>query len=91
MVGEQTGDNSADEDLKAYLGAMESRLNERIEATELRLNERIERVETQLLTEFHKWASPVECGNALMPPRYAPWMQRSKPWPTALANWKANR
>lgn len=70
-----------DEDLKAYLGAMESRLlerierlherieplherferlNERIDAVESRLNERIERVETQLLTEFHKWASPVE-------------------------------
>jgi hypothetical protein len=24
------------------------------------INERLERVETTLLTEFHKWASPVE-------------------------------
>ena len=31
-----------------------------LEAMESRLNERIERVETNLLTEFHKWASPVE-------------------------------
>ena len=60
-----------DEDLRTYLGAMESRLNERterrfellnerIDAMESRLNERVERVETQLLTEFHRWASPVE-------------------------------
>jgi len=56
-----------DEDLKAHLGSMELRLNERfdrfnerLDPVELRLNERIEKVETQLLTEFHKWASPVE-------------------------------
>lgn len=38
-----------DPDLREYLQAMERRLNDRIEA-----------VETRLLTEFHKWASPLE-------------------------------
>ena len=38
-----------DEDLKAYLEEMETRLNTRIE-----------RVETKLLTAFHDSASPVE-------------------------------
>jgi hypothetical protein len=38
-----------DDDLKLYLAEMEARLNARIE-----------HVETNLLTEFHKWASPVE-------------------------------
>ena len=32
----------------------------RIAATEERLSARIEKTETTLLTEFHKWASPVE-------------------------------
>ncbi len=38
-----------DPDLRDHLQAMEQRLNDRIEA-----------VETRLLTEFHKWASPLE-------------------------------
>ena len=38
-----------DTELKAYLEAMERRLDAKIE-----------RVETTLLTEFHKWASPNE-------------------------------
>ena len=38
-----------DEDLKLYLAEMEARLDARIA-----------RVETNLLTEFHKWASLVE-------------------------------
>jgi len=32
----------------------------RIAASEERLSARIEKTETTLLTEFHKWASPVE-------------------------------
>jgi hypothetical protein len=31
-----------------------------VAAAEQRINTRIEHVETALLTEFHKWASPVE-------------------------------
>ncbi len=38
-----------DPELRDYLQAMEHRLNERIET-----------VETRLLTEFHKWASPMD-------------------------------
>lgn len=38
-----------DPDLRDYLQAMEQRLSGRIET-----------VETRLLTEFHKWASPLE-------------------------------
>jgi len=30
--------------------------------------ERLEKVETTLLTEFHKWASPVECASGAMLP-----------------------
>jgi hypothetical protein len=33
---------------------------DRFEKLETRFAERLERVETTLLTEFHKWASPVE-------------------------------
>ncbi len=40
--------------------ASEQRIIVRLEATEARLDARIERTETALLTEFHKWASPVE-------------------------------
>ena len=42
-----------DEEFKTYLVQMERRV---VEA----LTERIRDVETRLLTEFHKWASPVE-------------------------------
>jgi hypothetical protein len=40
--------------------AAEERLNAKIEHAEERLNARIEHAETTLLTEFHKWASPLE-------------------------------
>ena len=56
-----------DNELKQYLEAMEERLmkgtEERITAavtaSEERLVERIRDTETTLLTEFHKWASPI--------------------------------
>jgi hypothetical protein len=56
-----------DNELKQYLDANFSRMDERfaileqgVAALEQRVNDRIERVETALLTEFHKWASPAE-------------------------------
>jgi hypothetical protein len=33
---------------------------ERLESVRVEFSERLEKVETTLLTEFHKWASPVE-------------------------------
>ena len=42
-----------DNELKAYLDAMERRILDALDA-------KIEKVETSLLTEFHKWASPNE-------------------------------
>ena len=45
-----------DDELKQHLIAMEERMNARMEE----LDARIERVETNLLTEFHKWASPTD-------------------------------
>jgi hypothetical protein len=36
------------------------RLEERLGKSEERFAERLEKVETTLLTEFHKWASPLE-------------------------------
>ena len=38
---------------------MSARIEERITAVEERMSARIEKTETALLTEFHKWASPV--------------------------------
>ena len=35
-------------------------VNDALAASETRLTAAIERVETSLLTEFHKWASPLE-------------------------------
>lgn len=46
--------------LDRRLEALESRFDERIVQSETRMRELIERVETSLLTEFHKWASPME-------------------------------
>jgi len=46
--------------MASHIRASEDRMTARIEATEARLEARIERTETALLTEFHKWASPVE-------------------------------
>ncbi|HEX3877704.1 MAG TPA: hypothetical protein VHW24_12005 [Bryobacteraceae bacterium] len=46
--------------LSARMERVESDLTARIERVESDLSARMERVETNLLTEFHKWASPVE-------------------------------
>jgi len=35
-------------------------LTERLDSVRVEFSERLEKVETTLLTEFHKWASPVE-------------------------------
>ena len=60
-----------DQELKEYLGAMEARMDakldeklgaleartdEKLEALESRLKEHVETVETRLLSEFWKWA-----------------------------------
>jgi hypothetical protein len=45
-----------DED-KQWIG---DHLEERLAKLEERFAERLEKVETTLLTEFHKWASPIE-------------------------------
>jgi hypothetical protein len=45
-----------EQELKEHLAAMEARINARIDMVDAR----IEKVETNLLTEFHKWASPVD-------------------------------
>jgi hypothetical protein len=42
------------------LGNLEQRFEQRLETVEQRFAERLEKVETTLLTEFHKWASPLE-------------------------------
>ncbi len=39
---------------------MEARLEAKIERTRIEASENLERVETTLLTEFHKWASPLD-------------------------------
>ena len=60
-----------DEELKTYfrlledhMVSMEARLSARIDSVELGLkgyvDQRCERVETTLLTEFHKWAGPLD-------------------------------
>ena len=49
-----------DEDKKWILEQLREQLTERLAEQRTQLEERIERVETSLLTEFHKWASPVE-------------------------------
>ena len=65
-----------DSELKQYLEAMEERLNTRITAavtaSEERLIERMRDTETTLLTEFHKWASPVDMPVRGLPPCSAP-------------------
>ena len=48
------------EQISSQIAASEQRAIARLEAVEARLEARIERTETTLLTEFHKWASPVE-------------------------------
>ena len=49
-----------DEGLRQHLQAMEQRLNTRIDEVKTCVDKRYERLETTLLTEFQKWASPVE-------------------------------
>lgn len=60
-----------DEQLQSLFAGMERRLEKRADETdqrieaklvamEARIGARIEGVETKLLTEFQKWASPVE-------------------------------
>jgi hypothetical protein len=46
--------------LEERLGKLEGRFDERFAKREERFDERLEKVETTLLTEFHKWATPVE-------------------------------
>lgn len=46
--------------LNGQMALMEDRLNARIDEVKIYVNERCERVETALLTEFHKWASPLQ-------------------------------
>jgi len=48
------------EQISSQIAASGQRAIARLEAVEARLEARIERTETTLLTEFHKWASPVE-------------------------------
>ena len=53
-----------DPELKQHLDAMEERMRaefrEQIQEAKSDLREQLERVETNLLTEFHKWASPLD-------------------------------
>lgn len=51
---------ASEERTLARIAATEQQMTARIAATEERLSARIEKTETALLTEFHKWASPVE-------------------------------
>ena len=46
------------EELKTHLDAMEARLK-------VHVSQQCEKVETKLLTEFHKWASPVLQGDSI--------------------------
>jgi hypothetical protein len=49
-----------DEDLKRYLDARFHEIDRKFAELRPQFKEDLERVETTLLTEFHKWASPVE-------------------------------
>jgi hypothetical protein len=46
--------------LDERLGRVRVELIERLDGVRVEFSERLEKVETTLLTEFHKWASPVE-------------------------------
>ena len=53
----------SDGDKEWISSMMDARLagvEQRMDRIEERIYQRIERVETSLLTEFHKWASPLE-------------------------------
>jgi len=57
LLGEVRSESKTDvQQLKADIQQFKAEL----ERVEMSLNARIERVETSLLTEFHKWASPVD-------------------------------
>jgi len=49
-----------DDDKKWISDKINDTINGAIAKSETRLTAAIERVETSLLTEFHKWASPLE-------------------------------
>lgn len=49
----------SDED-KQWILEQLARTDAKLERTETRLEEKLEQVETNLLTAFHKWASPME-------------------------------
>ena len=63
-----------DEDKRWFIGQLDSlsvelaekldhvrvESNERLDRVRIQFSERLEKVETTLLTEFHKWASPVD-------------------------------
>jgi chaperonin cofactor prefoldin len=51
---------SFEERMNSRMDSFEERMNSRMENLEERMNSRVEHVETALLTEFHKWASPME-------------------------------
>jgi hypothetical protein len=50
----------SEERMSARIAQTEERISARVAQTEERMSARIEKTETALLTEFHKWASPVE-------------------------------
>jgi hypothetical protein len=53
-----------DAELRQHLDGMEARMKQLVSEVEERMkqhvSEQCERVETRLLTEFHKWASPLD-------------------------------
>lgn len=60
----------------------EQRMSALIAQSADRMSARIEKTETTLLTEFHKWASPVECGSEPMQQHSVLSTPKWKPSPT---------
>jgi hypothetical protein len=58
LLSEQSAGSEAR--YRGLLEASEARYRGLLEASEARFREQLEGVETRLLTEFHKWASPLE-------------------------------
>ncbi len=52
--------NRLEHAMDTKFAAIKINLTGKMEAIEGRLDAKIERVETNLLTEFHKWASPMD-------------------------------
>ena len=46
--------------LQKVENTLQAEFSSRLEKVEIEFSSRLEKVETTLLTEFHKWASPVE-------------------------------